>query len=178
MLNKNLVLGCLLTACLFGANAVLHAQASPTASKALDIQAGIAFTSIATDYLPDRVSGGMFYTDVDFTPHFGFEGEFHFAKDGASSVYEKTYEVGGRYYRTYGNVVPYVKLMYGRGVFNFPNNAANLAYNLYAIGGGFDYKAKPYLNVRIDYEYQKWSGFPPSGLTPNLLSLGVAYHFH
>ena len=178
MLNKNLVLGCLLTACLFGANAVLHAQASPTASKALDIQAGIGFTSIATDYLPDRVSGGMFYTDVDFTPHFGFEGEFHFAKDGASSVYEKTYEVGGRYYRTYGNVVPYVKLMYGRGVFNFPNNAANLAYNLYAIGGGFDYKARPYLNVRIDYEYQKWSGFPPSGLTPNLLSLGVAYHFH
>ena len=49
-------------------------------------------------------------------------------------LYEKTYEVGGRYYRTYRKLSPYAKVMYGRGVFNFPALSdgfrPNLAYNL------------------------------------------------
>ncbi len=75
--------------------------------------------------------------------------------------------------------------MYGRGVFNFPPyfpggpSAANLAYNMAVIGGGTDYKLKPYLNLRADFEYQKWfsSLNLPNGLTPYLGSIGVAYHF-
>jgi hypothetical protein len=67
--------------------------------------------------------------------------------------------------------------MYGRGVFNFPNNVANLAYNMFAIGGGTDFSVLPYLNVRADYEYQFWHSFPPQGLNPQVITIGVAYHF-
>jgi hypothetical protein len=71
--------------------------------------------------------------------------------------------------------------MYGRGVFNFPPFAdgfrPNLAYNLAAGGIGVDYKVKPYLYVRADWEYQKWFGFQNSSLSPSILTIGAAYHF-
>jgi hypothetical protein len=76
--------------------------------------------------------------------------------------------------------------MYGRGVFNYPpvfgdpktGPAANLAYNLGAIGAGVDYRVLPGMNARVDYEYQRWLGFPPNGLSPWIFSVGVAYRFH
>ena len=55
---------------------------------------------------------------------------------------------------------------------------ANLAYNMFALGGGLDYKIKSYITVRGDFEFQHWSGFPPNGLTPMVGTVGVAYHFH
>ncbi len=50
--------------------------------------------------------------------------------------------------------------------------------NLFAVGIGSNYSLRPSLNVRIDYEYQRWNGFPPNGLSPEVFSFGVAYHFH
>jgi len=163
-----------------GGASMLHAQASPTASRAADFKVGVGFTNANTDYLPNRVNGGTAYFDFDFSSHLGLEGEFRFVKDGETNIYEKSYEIGGRYFRTYGKFVPYGKVMYGRGVFNFVNagvTTANLAYNMVAVGGGVDYKALRQVYVRGDFEYQRWFGFPPSGLTPTLLTVGVAYHF-
>jgi len=177
VLKRILVFGCLL-----GGASMLHAQASPTASRGADLKIGGGLTSAASDY-GNRFNGGMAFFNFDFKAHFGIEGEFHFVRDGSGNgLYEKTYEVGPRYFRTYGKFVPYAKLMYGRGVFNYPAYAPggphpNLAYNLFAGGAGVDYKALPYLYVRGDYEYQYWTGFPPNGLTPSLLTIGVAYHF-
>jgi len=34
------------------------------------------------------------------------------------------------------------------------------------------------LNIRGDYEYQNWVGFPLGTLHPNILTIGVGYHFH
>ncbi len=31
--------------------------------------------------------------------------------------------------------------------------------------------------IRGDYEYQKWTSFPNGGLTPQLVTIGAAYHF-
>jgi hypothetical protein len=164
---------------LLGAAAMLHAQSVPTATKALDVKIGGGFATANSDYA-DRYNGGAAYINFDFLPHLGVEGEFHFVKDSVD-LYEKTYEVGGRYFRTYGKFVPYGKVMYGRGVFNFPplpdGFRANLAYNLVAAGIGVDYKVKPYLYVRADWEYQKWFGFQNSSLTPSILTIGAAYHF-
>jgi hypothetical protein len=86
----------------------------------------------------------------------------------------------------FGRLAPYTKFMVGRGVFNFPpspNNpaagpAANLAYNIWAAGFGADYRLRPSINIRADYEFQRWGGFPPDGLSPRAFSFGVAYHFH
>jgi hypothetical protein len=168
--------------CLLGGASMLHAQASPTASRAVDLKIGGGYTTASADY-DGRMDGGAAFFNLDVTAHLGVEGEFHFIQNGnGTGLYEKTYEVGGRYFRNYRKFAPYAKLMYGRGVFNYPAYVPggphpNLAYNLMAIGAGVDYKALPYLYVRGDYEYQYWFGFPPSGLTPSLLTVGVAYHF-
>lgn len=167
---------------LVGATSTMFAQAKPTASRPSDLQVGVGFTTAHSDYLPNRINGGAAYFDFDFMHNIGIEGVFHFVKDGkGSDVYEKTYEIGGRYHRTYGRFSPYGKIMYGRGVFNFPAFPgyphANLAYNLFAGGVGLDYRILPHLNARADYEYQRWLSFPQNGLTPSLLTFGAAYHF-
>lgn len=168
--------------CLLSGASMLHAQASATASRTIDLKVGGGFTSAASDY-GGRYDGGMGYFDLDVTAHLGVEGEFHFVKGGGvEDLYEKTYELGGRYFRTYGKLVPYAKILYGRGVFNYPAYVVdgphpNLAYNLFAGGIGADYKVLPYLYVRGDLEFQRWLSFPTSGLTPTLFTVGVAYHF-
>jgi opacity protein-like surface antigen len=164
---------------LLGVAPMMRAQAFPTGERVGDLKVGGGFSSARSDYA-DRYNGGAAYINFDFLPHLGVEGEFHYVKD-SSDLYEKTYEVGGRYFRTYRKFVPYGKVMYGRGVFNFPalpdGFRPNLAYNLVAAGVGVDYKVKPYLYVRADWEYQMWMGFQDSSLSPSIITIGAAYRF-
>jgi Outer membrane protein beta-barrel domain len=162
----------LLLICLVGFTGTrLHAQAIPTASAAGDLQIGAMFNFGDSDYRPQKFKGYGFYTTFDFRYHVGIEGEFHQLNDpdATDGVYERTYEIGPRYVLRHGRYNPYAKIMYGRGVFNYPpvfgdpkiGPAANLAYNLGAIGAGVDYRVVPAMNVRVDYEYQKWLSFDP-----------------
>lgn len=168
----------------------LHGQARPTASRAGDLQIGGSYTTANSDYVPNRIRGFGFYADFDLREHIGIEAEFHQINDPNTIIYERTYEVGARYVyrpRRFDRASLFAKGMYGRGVFNFPppfpppypqnQPAANLAYNLAALGAGVDIAVHPRVNVRIEYEYQKWFGFPPDGLTPQLITFGAAYHF-
>lgn len=167
-------------AALLSTPAFLFAQASPTGIRRASLQVGAGFSNANTDYVPNRVNGTTIYADYDFFHHLGLEGEFRYLKDGRSNIYEKTYEVGPRYSRTYGRFSPYVKGLYGRGVFNFTyrgERTANLAYNLVAFGGGVDYRLLRHVNVRGEYEYQRWFGFPLHGLTPSAVTIGAAYRF-
>ncbi len=183
--------GCLLLASGFVTSDVspLYAQASPTASRLVDLQAGATFNLGNSDYQgASTLKGFGFYTTFDFRHHLGVEADFHQLNDPGSqkSIYERTYEIGPRYVMHFGRFAPYTKLMVGRGVFNFPPSpsnpsggaVANLAYNIWAVGVGADYHLRPSINVRADYEFQRWCGFPPNGLSPGVLSFGVAYHFH
>jgi hypothetical protein len=157
---------------------LLRAQATPTASRIGDLQVGIGYGIAQPDYTTNTFKGIVAYSAFDFTSHFGVEFDFRLLNGpGSTNLYEKTYEFGGRYHRTYGRLSPYGKVMVGRGVFNFQNGIANLAYNMGALGAGVDYRIKPYLSVRGDFEYQHWMGFPPHGLSPMVESVGVAYHF-
>jgi len=186
MLKNRLLLLTLALVAFSGAVSISQAQKLPTATKLLDIQAGGDFVYGKSDY-GDNVKGYGFYGTIDFRQHFGLMLDFHQANE-PGTIYERTYEVGGRYVRHYGRFDPYAKLMIGRGVFNGPPNpfnptggaSFNLAYDLGGIGGGVDYKLKRYLNIRGDYEYQYWKSGPglTNGLTPQLASVGVAYHFH
>ncbi len=175
--------------CLAGLTcASLHGQATATASRVGDLQIGAMFNLADTDYRPNYFKGYGFYSTYDFKFHFGIEGEFHQINDpdAIEGIYERTYEIGPRYVLHYGRFAPYAKVMYGRGVFNYPpilgdpksGPAANLAYNIFAIGGGLDYNVLPRINVRAEYEYQQWLSFPPNGLTPKIFSVGAAYRFH
>ena len=166
----------------------LHGQAAATASRVGDLQIGAMFNLANSDYRPAYFKGFGFYSTYDFRYHVGIEGEFHQINDPNTTegIYERTYEIGPRYVLHYGRFAPYAKVMYGRGVFNYPpvfgdpkiGPIANLAYNIFAIGAGVDYHVLPGLNVRAEYEYQQWLSFPPNGLTPKILSVGAAYRFH
>ncbi len=175
-MKKAMVLGF----CILGSVAAAACgQATTTASRTFDLQAGVDYVYDKSDYYPTAEHGYGIYSTLDFRPHFGAEVDFRQANESDHS-YERTYEIGGRYFRNYGRLTPYLKALYGRGVFNFIYNGtavANLAYNEYSLGGGVDYRVLPYLNIRGDYEYQNWFGFPAHGLTPQLVTIGVAYHF-
>ena len=156
------------------------AQSKPTASRAGDLQFGGGFVFGSSDYNFNRstLTGGAAYATFDKRDYWGIEASFRQTRpSNDSTVYERTYEVGPRFYFTRGRLAPYGKFLYGRGVYNFSNNVANIAYNLYTFGGGADFSLTPTINLRADYEYQTWLGFPLNDLHPSLLTLGVAYHF-
>ena len=163
---------------LLGGASILHAQATATASRRGDAQIGAGFAFGKSGYTLETFRGVTAYADFDFALHFGFEAEFHQINSSTGDQsYQRTYEIGGRYFRTYGPLVPYVKGMIGRGDFNYPHNLADLSYNMFAGAAGADLKLGEHLRVRGEYEYQKWTSFPNGGLTPHLITIGVAYHF-
>jgi hypothetical protein len=162
---------------LSGASRLL-AQAAPTASRAGDLQIGAGYAIARPDYVQQTYQGFAAYADFDLRPHFGLEAEFHLVVTATGDqMYERTYEVGGRYLCTWGPLVPYAKAMIGRGNFNYPYGLASLSYNIFAGGVGADLKLGPYLRLRGEYEYQKWRSFPNGGLMPQIVTIGVAYHF-
>ena len=161
-----------------GTTTSLHAQASPTASRAGDLQVGAGFVTADSDYAVSRYKGFFGYADFDFRKHLGAEFEIHqIYSPYGDDVHERSYELGGRYFRTYGRFSPYGKILYGRGVFNFQENLANLAYNMLAGGVGVDYRVMRHVNARAEFEYQHWLSFQGSSLAPSLISVGAAYHF-
>jgi opacity protein-like surface antigen len=173
------LIGRLALSFLIGGTSILCAQAVPTASRTADAQIGVAYSIGRPDYPPHTTAQGFAaYADFDFTSHLGVEAEFHqvYSTTGNQS-FQRTYEIGGRYFRTYGPMVPYVKAMYGRGDFNYPFGHTELGYNMFAGGLGADYKLGQYLRIRGEYEFQKWTSFPNGGLTPQIITIGVAYHF-
>ena len=180
MRYSNLRLGCIILLATFSLAAIPTAkgQAVSTARRRFDLQLGVGFSGIKPDYGVNLLKGGALYATLDFSNHFG--GEFVIHKGNSSqsdNLYERTYEIGGRYHRTYGRFKPYIKGMVGRGVFNYPNNVANLAYNMLAGGAGTDFRVLESINLRADYEYQDWFSFPSNGLNPQVVTIGVAYHF-
>jgi hypothetical protein len=172
------LIGRLALALLLGGASILHAQATSTASRAGDLQVGVGYTIAKPDYGQQSFQGFTAYADFDLRSHLGLEAEIHQVDStNSDQSYQRTYEVGGRYFRTYGSLVPYLKAMVGRGDFNYPFGYTDLAYTLYAGGIGADFKLGAHLRLRGEYELQSWSGFSNGGLTPQLVTFGVAYHF-
>ena len=159
-------------------SSLLRAQANPTASRAGDLQIGVGYTIAKPDYGQQNFQGLTAYADFDLRSHLGLEAEFHQVSTTSNNQsYQRTYEVGGRYFRAYGHLIPYIKVMIGRGDFNYPFGQTDLAYNLFAAGLGADYRIRPSLSLRAEVEMQRWSGFTNGGLNPQLVTLGLAYHF-
>jgi hypothetical protein len=164
----------------FSLPASARAQSMPTASRTGDIQFGGGFALGNSTYNFNKLSltGGTAYATFDKQEHWGFEAGFHQVKPSSDpTIYERTYEVGPRVFFHRGRLAPYGKVLIGRGVYNFPNNIANIAYNLYTVVGGADFSLTPTINLRADYELQDWLSFPLATLRPNLFTIGAAYHF-
>lgn len=174
MLRRFLVLLCSLA----GTSSALHAQAAPAATAIGDLQVGVGYVRAQPDYSVLTFNGFAIYGDVDVFRHFGAEAEFHrISGGGTNATSETTYDIGGRYRYPIGPFSPYLKIMVGRGSFNYSDSYQNGGYGMYAGGGGLDYRISRRIVLRADYEYQRWGSFPPHGLQPNLVTLGAAYRF-
>ncbi len=170
-----------------------RAQATYTASRAGDLQVGAGVTFATSNYLTPALGAGFtpqivgngeslkgfaLYSSFDVKTHFGAEISLRQTTPSyGANVYERTYEVGARYVYPIRSLKPFARAMYGRGVFNYPENIANIAYNLYSLGAGADFSLTRTINLRAEYEHQHWFGFPLTPLQPNLATVGVAYHF-
>ena len=162
---------------LFASSCRAQAHAA-TAVRRADLQVGGGFSAADSDSSQKYFRGGSLYATLDVSSHFGAEFMFHQVKTQFSDgVYERTYEIGPRYIRHYGRLDPFVKASYGRGVFNFPDDVANLAYNMFTGTAGVDIHVQRHVNVRAEYEIQRWLNFPPHGLQPSVVTLGAAYCF-
>jgi opacity protein-like surface antigen len=155
----------------------------------LDLQVGASYSYCRCDYTPQNGQGFGFYSTLDLVNRFGAEVGFHqISISQHKPAYERTYDIGVRYHLNlghHGQIRPYGKALYGRGVFNFPaqngsqTSVGNLAYNMYVLGGGVDYSVSRTINVRAEVEFQSWFkrvGLE-DGLTPTLFTIGAAYHF-
>jgi hypothetical protein len=98
-----------------------------------------------------------------------------------ANIGEDSYLLGPRYVFRHNRFHPYVKALFGLGRFKYRfDNAPDTAYTykIYSFGGGLDIQATHHINVRaIDYEYQRWPGYPPNGLAPQVWTFGAAYAF-
>ncbi|HXE06531.1 MAG TPA: outer membrane beta-barrel protein [Acidobacteriaceae bacterium] len=163
---------------LLGLASPLFSQAIPTASRVADVQVGAGYAAGSPDYIHRTFPGITAYADVDLRSHFGGEMEFHDIFDSqGSGMAQRTYELGARYLRTYGPLVPYAKGLFGIGQFKYPQGLTVLDYWMFAGGGGIDYKLTERIHLRGEYEYQKWISFPNGGLHPQIVTFAVAYHF-
>jgi len=101
-----------------------------------------------------------------------------------TDVSENTYLIGPRYRFHYRRFTPYAKALFGLGRFGFQGpgqyaqKSSSFTYGVLSFGGGVDLRATKRLNVRaFDFEYQDWPGFANSGLSPIVITAGVAYSF-
>ena len=173
--------GVLLTMAAVCAPTQARAQSGTTASRIGDLQVGGGFVFARSGYnfTPIHLVGFGAYATFDPRSHWGGEIDFRNVKGTQySTIYERTYQIGPGVFLHRGRLAPYGKFLIGRGVYNFTNSIANVAYNMYTYGGGVDVQATRSINVRGDYEYQNWVGFPLGTLHPSVFTLGVAYHWH
>jgi hypothetical protein len=177
------LIGGIALAGILGVASMLHGQAIPTASRIGSLQAGAGWFLANPDFAQSHIQGLVLYSDLDFAPRLGIEGEIHYTAIAPSDITENLYVAGPRYIIRRKRVNGYAKVLFGAGHFGLQSGSNPLpqtnTYFTYAAGGGIDIHATSRINVRaIDFEIQKWPGFPPNGLTPFSGYAGVAYVFH
>ena len=162
---------------MFSLASFLHGQAIPAGRGGSHLTAGGFFSAFSPDYGPNELLGIGFYADFNLGAHLSAEAEGRFLRFNQTiNVHEDNYLIGPRYRFHWHRTQPYVKFLLGNGQFNFPYNFAHGGYFMIAPGGGLDINLKHHLVWRpIDYEYQHWSSFQGSSLSPNGFSTGIAY---
>lgn len=177
------LIGCF--ACVLGLTTWSHAQAVPTATRSGSLQLGGGVTYARPDYGGKGIEGLTIYGDYDFTRHLGVEGDMHFVNlITPNDISENSYLIGPRYRFHYNRFTPYAKALFGFGRFGYQapsmygSKTTTYNYGMMSFGGGVDLRATKHLNVRaFDFEYQDWPGYRGKGLTPVVMTVGVAYSF-
>jgi opacity protein-like surface antigen len=137
------------------------------------------------------------FADYNLTPRWGGELEARWLPwNGVRSETEATYLAGIRYrIVNVGRFSGWGRFLLGDGHFDLPAIPGGLGLNedtlVLAFGGTAEYRLMHRFSMRAGYEYQAWPSFEgvptnvggqlvshSNGLTPNGVSIGLAYRFH
>ena len=155
----------------------IHAQADYTAVKTSRVQAGAGLLYLQPDYTNDSIKGYSVWGDYDFRRFIGVEVEAHLGDViTPADINENSYMVGPRALYHKRKFTGYAKLMFGRATITNTDFNASSSYNVYAFGGGLEYRVLRRINIRaVDFELQKWPDFEPHGLSPLAITFGASY---
>lgn len=155
----------------------LHGQAVYTAERNSRILIGGGASRVNTDYAPQKTYGPSIFADIDLFRHLGIEGEGHFGGIiSPDDIGENSYLAGPRAFIRRSRFTGYGKFLVGRGIISNQRYNLSSSYNLYALGGGLEYRAGRKISVRaVDFEMQKWPDFYPHTLSPVIITVGASY---
>ena len=194
MLIRRLIVA--LFSILFAAGSLsARAQVVPSAyTQRFTVNVGVMGSAFQPDYSggavaktsPNRLYGPGAYVDLKLTRYLQFEAEARWLRmNSYLDIREDNYLIGPRLpieKLRFWRATPYAKVLVGRSRMNFEYDGAYGHYAEIAYGGGVDVKLTKKITIRaIDFEYQKWlgwpniSGYPNSPLSPYGASVGVSY---
>jgi outer membrane protein with beta-barrel domain len=172
MIKKTLVIALLALSLLSRA----HSQAISAALGGAHLVGGGMFSGFSPDYGPTELYGVGAFLDLNVRGHLGLEGEARFLRFSQTyDVHEDNYELGPRFRWHYHRFEPYGKFLIGNGQFNFPFSYGHGGYLMLVPGGGLDIHYHRFTIRAIDYEYQHWTNFQHSSLSPDGFSAGIGY---
>jgi hypothetical protein len=157
-------------------SALLHGQVVAPGRGGAHVVAGGFVSAYSPDYGPNRLLGVGGFLDLNLRGHLGAEGEIRFLRFNQTyDVHEDNYELGVRYRWRFRRYEPYGKFLIGNGQFNFPFSYGHGGYLMLVPGGGLDVHFHRFTVRAVDYEYQHWTNFQHSSLSPDGFSSGIAY---
>ncbi|MGC9292050.1 MAG: hypothetical protein ACP5EP_04915 [Acidobacteriaceae bacterium] len=161
-----------------------HSQAvSPAKPKTAYLSVGGFYSYAQMDYGQHHAMGWGGFSDLNYRVlgpiGIGLEGEarlidFHLH---AGTAFQN-YLGGPRVTYQMRHFEPYAKFLIGGSRFHYPDFISNQTfdYTTRAMGGGVDVRVTDRWYFRaVDFEDQRFTNYPPSGLTPWVLSTGVSY---
>jgi hypothetical protein len=170
-----------------------HAQASPTATRQIDLSAFGGVTGVETGLAGARNLSFAAGADIGFEPIHGVrpvvEVRGYYPMDGGHLVSQKSILGGLRAeFMLNHRLHPYGNFLFGRGEMDYGSNFPpfngytyiDTTTNIYSPGGGVDYDLTPHFSVKLDAQFQYWRGYSPtpSGNIWNKMgTVGVVYHF-
>ena len=162
-----------------------HGQATPTASKTIELSVFAGVTGLDPKYGPTTKEIG-YVVGGDITRHFhildiAFEGRYTNAT--GFSADESTYGGGLKFSRQFQRFHPYVDLLIASGTIKFdhPEIYGNSAYThdnstVYSFGFGVDYDVTRQFAVKLDAQGQRWViGVEQPAFEPYNASIGIVY---
>ncbi len=165
-----------------------HAQAAPTAVKAISISAFGGVAVLNPEFGPEHHNIG-FTAGADITrPFFNIDVSFEIRYTDASGTYadEDTYGGGFKFSKQFRSYHPYVNFLIEEGQIHFDHpeliGGPTSTYThddstVYDAGAGVDYDLRRNFALKLDAQFSTWKiGSEKSRFTPYNASVGIVYY--
>ncbi len=170
-----------------------HAQAAPTATRALRLSAFVGANGTFTGLSSGRNAGLTAGADLSIRPYFSFEPSIEvrgtYDADAGAVDGQKNILAGLRVAKRFGLLHPYADILFGRGEIDYQNNgypspSGLLRYfktvsNVLAPGAGVDVDLSPHFSLKADASFPRYTTpVTTSGhVVGSSLTGGVVYRF-